>query len=146
MSLRSIAVLVAALSLVAPLAACGDSDSDTAAPSAAPAARQSVQLVDVAAAQQLISDPAVVIIDVRTPEEFAEGYIDGAQLIDFKAADFRDIISKLDRDVAYFVYCRSGNRSGQATAIMNELGFTNVYDLDGGIVAWAQAGAPVVTS
>lgn len=103
-----------------------------------------VQRVDVANGLVLAADTAVVVIDVRTPAEFAEGHLDRAELIDLSAAEFRDRIAQLDRSATYLVYCRSGNRSGQATAIMGELGFHTVYDLDGGIVAWQAAGAPLV--
>ncbi|MDP9463249.1 MAG: rhodanese-like domain-containing protein, partial [Actinomycetota bacterium] len=103
-----------------------------------------VQLVDVVTGLALVADPSVVVVDVRTPAEFAEGHLDRATLVDVDAADFRDRIGQLDRAATYLVYCHSGNRSGQATAIMAELGFTKVYDLDGGIGAWQDAGAPIV--
>jgi rhodanese-related sulfurtransferase len=80
---------------------------------------------------------------VRTPDEFAAGYIDGATLIDFYEPDFADAIAALDRDGEYLLYCRSGSRSGQASALMAELGFDQVYDLDGGMVAYEAAGLVV---
>lgn len=80
------------------------------------------------------------VIDVRTPEEYAEGHIAEAILIDFYAEDFRDEIARLDREKAYFVYCRSGNRSGQAVEIMRELGFVEVYNLSAGIREWVEQG------
>ena len=58
------------------------------------------------------------LLDVRTPEEFAAGHLAGAENIDFYAADFADQIDALDQGEQYVVYCRSGNRSGQATALM----------------------------
>lgn len=103
-----------------------------------------VQLVDVAKAMVLAVDPSVVVIDVRTPGEFAQGHIDRAQVVDFDAPGFRDRIAQFDHSATYLVYCHSGNRSGQATAIMAELGFTKVYDLAGGIPAWQGAGGPIV--
>ncbi len=147
-----------ALALVGALgvAACGDDAStpeSAAAGSPSPAAtadtadtaeRGAVTLVGVARGLELVADPTIRVVDVRTPEEFSEGRIERAELIDFNAAGFRERIGELDRDDTYFIYCRSGNRSGQATAIMAELGFTKVYDLDGGITAWLDAGAPVV--
>lgn len=66
--------------------------------------------------------PAIVI-DVRTPEEYAAGHLDGALNIDIQAADFDMRIGELDRDASYAVYCRSGNRSGMAVERMSELGF-----------------------
>ena len=84
------------------------------------------------------------MLDVRTPEEFAEGHLDGAVLVDFYDADFADQLAELDPDVPYLVYCRSGNRSGQTLDVMEQLGFTSAVDVDGGIVAWQDAGLPVV--
>ena len=67
-----------------------------------------------------------VVIDVRTPEEYGAGHLDDAANIDFYAADFKDQIGQLDRVDKYVVYCRSGNRSGQAKEIMEQMGFTDV--------------------
>lgn len=95
------------------------------------------------AAQILETDSDVVVLDIRTPEEFASGRIEGSVNIDFYAADFRDQIAALDRDTAYVVYCRSGNRSDSAMDVFEDLGFSTVYGLDGGIVEWANAGLPI---
>ena len=92
-----------------------------------------------------ITEPGVVTLDVRTPAEFAEGYIEGARLIDFQSGNFETDISKLDKGTTYAVYCRSGNRSGQAVKVMAELGFTDLYDMDGGVIDWAAAGKPLYT-
>jgi len=86
----------------------------------------------------------LVVLDVRTPEEFADGHIEGAIMIDFYGDDFADRLAELDPDVPYLLYCRSGNRSGQTTAIMETLGFTDVADVDGGILSWTEAGNPTV--
>jgi phage shock protein E len=67
-----------------------------------------------------------VIIDVRTPQEFAEGHLVGAINIDVQAPDFRDLVMALDTDGEYFIYCRSGNRSGQAITQMFQMGFTDM--------------------
>ena len=84
------------------------------------------------------------IIDVRTPEEFNDGHIENAILIDFYSEDFKDEIAQLDREKTYFVYCRSGNRSGQAIDILSELGFQEVYHLSAGIREWVEKGFPIV--
>src|SRR3990170_8831789 len=94
-------------------------------------------------AQALIATDDVEVLDVRTPEEYAEGHIDGATLIDFYEPDFANRIAELDRSAAYVVYCRSGNRSGQAVSLMKEQGFTAVNDLDGGVTAWSAADLPL---
>jgi phage shock protein E len=74
---------------------------------------------------------AGTIIDVRTPEEFAEGHLQDAVNIDVSDPGFEDAISDLDPNGQYTVYCRSGNRSAQAVAIMQQNGFTNVTDAGG---------------
>ena len=89
-------------------------------------------------------NPDFVIIDVRTPEEFATGYLENAVNIDYYSAAFSDEIKTLDKNRTYLIYCRSGARSGQALALMAVLHFTEVYDISGGITAWQAAGLPVV--
>jgi rhodanese-related sulfurtransferase len=85
-----------------------------------------------------------VILDVRTPSEFAAGHLAGAIMIDFNAGNFRAEVDKLDKNKRYLVYCRTDNRSGQAVALMKDLGFKEVYDMTGGITAWTAAGYPTV--
>ena len=80
---------------------------------------------------------ASVILDVRTAEEFESGYIKGALNLDIRGgADFLVSIEKLDKSKSYFVYCRSGARSGQACQLMSQMGFSAVYNLEGGVLAW----------
>ena len=93
--------------------------------------------------QQEEDDPDFAILDVRTPEEVADGYIEGAVNIDFYADDFRDQLDRLDRDKTYLIYCRSGGRSGSARDTMQELGFAEVYNVLGGMNDWRAAGLPV---
>lgn len=76
-----------------------------------------------------------VLLDVRTPVEFATGHIDNATNIDFESKSFMLEVKKLDQNKIYFVYCRSGNRSGQAISIMKSNGIKNIYELRGGIIA-----------
>lgn len=90
------------------------------------------------------NDSYFTILDVRTQEEFREGHIEGALNLDFYSASFKDDLDKLDKENTYFVYCRSGNRSGQAMKIMESLGFRKVYNLSVGITDWIAAGLPVV--
>ena len=86
--------------------------------------------------EKLKAEPAAVLLDVRTPGEFSEGYISNATNIDFNSESFKDKIATLDKSKTYFVYCRSGNRSGQACKMMGDAGFTNVYNLSGGMMSW----------
>jgi len=86
-----------------------------------------------------------LILDVRTPEEIAEGHLEGALFVDFMADDFRDKVVELDKAADYVVHCRSGNRSGQAVVIMAELGFTGELINGGGLEdASASTGISVV--
>jgi rhodanese-related sulfurtransferase len=87
--------------------------------------------------EQLQQDGNAMVLDVRTPEELEEGFIPNATNIDFYLGqEFLAEIGKLDKGKNYYVYCRSGNRSGQACAIMNSLGFKNTYNLAGGFMNW----------
>ena len=88
-------------------------------------------------------EPDFVILDVRTPEEFAEGHIENAVNIDFYADAFPDELDGLDRNRTYLIYCRSGGRSGSTTKMMKELGFKDVYNMEGGINSW-RADYPLV--
>lgn len=87
----------------------------------------------------------LVVLDVRTPEEFSAQRLPDAVMIDFYQPDFADRIEDLDRDATYLLYCRSGSRSGQTRELMEELGFTDVRDVDGGIISWLDSGHPFIT-
>ncbi|MDG1570715.1 rhodanese-like domain-containing protein [Robiginitalea sp. M366] len=83
------------------------------------------------------ADPEAVILDVRTDQEVEEGIIPGAIHLDFyQGAGFLEEIDKLDKAKSYYVYCRSGNRSGQACALMQSRGFGRTYNLMGGMMEW----------
>ena len=84
------------------------------------------------------------IIDVRTPEETSQGMIAGAREIDINDPAFQKKIAALDKNKPVLVYCRSGGRSGRAMAMMSQMGFKEVYNLSGGILAWQSAKKPVV--
>ncbi|NNF64019.1 MAG: rhodanese-like domain-containing protein [Acidimicrobiia bacterium] len=91
---------------------------------------------------ELLAAPptGLVVLDVRTPEEVAAGHLPDQRNIDFYDADFAAQLDGLNKDVPYLVYCRSGNRSGTAVQQMRELGFSTIYELEGGVLAWEQAG------
>jgi rhodanese-related sulfurtransferase len=93
-----------------------------------------------------VAEAGVITLDVRTPIEFAEGHIEGARLIDFQSGNFENEIAALDKNATYAVYCRSGNRSGQAVKVMQDAGFTNVFNMNGGVIDWANAGLPLVNN
>lgn len=93
-----------------------------------------------------ISEAGVITLDVRTQPEFDAGHIEGSTNIDFESGSFETQIESLDKNAVYALYCRSGNRSGQAVKIMSDAGFKNLYNLDAGVVDWANAGLPLVTN
>jgi rhodanese-related sulfurtransferase len=93
-----------------------------------------------------ITEAGVITLDVRTTGEFMTGHVEGAENIDFESGSFESAIESLDKNATYAVYCRSGNRSGQAVKVMQEAGFTNVYNMNGGVIDWANAGLPLVSN
>ncbi|TLP81041.1 rhodanese-like domain-containing protein [Maribacter sp. ACAM166] len=87
--------------------------------------------------EQLEKDSNAVILDVRTNEEIEDGIIPNSINLDiYKGQEFINELEKLDKSKNYYVYCRSGNRSGQACAIMKSVGFENSYNLQGGFMNW----------
>jgi rhodanese-related sulfurtransferase len=91
-------------------------------------------------AAQLKATPGAQLLDVRTPEEFAAGHLDNAVNVDWLGADFQSKAAKFDKSKPVFVYCKIGGRSAQAAARLSEMGFSKVYDMQGGIVKWEAAG------
>ena len=109
------------------------------------------QIIEVVTPQEAFNmiesnrnNPDFVIIDIRTPEEFAEGYIEGAINIDYYSATFEDELDSIDKNKMYLIYCQWGNRSGATLATMERLKFMEVYDIKSGIEAWLAEGLPVV--
>ena len=94
--------------------------------------------------QTLNRTPNPQLIDVRTPQEYSEGYLPGAILMDIKAASFDSLIRTLDKTRPVFVYCRSGRRSLEAANILEKNKFEVVYNLDGGINAWKNKGKNII--
>jgi rhodanese-related sulfurtransferase len=105
-----------------------------------------VRTIDPTVGAALAENPPadLVILDVRTPEEFSEVHLEGATLLNIYDADFADQLATLDPEAPYLIYCRSGNRSGQAAAMMEDLGFRDVSNVDGGILAWMDQGLPTI--
>ena len=88
--------------------------------------------------EELLSkDENAVILDVRTSDEIADGYIANMKHYDFfEGQEFLEALESMDKSKNYYVYCRSGNRSGQACDIMSQMGFENNYNLEGGFMNW----------
>jgi rhodanese-related sulfurtransferase len=127
------------------VAACGSTDQSSSSSStgASTTAVATVGSEEFAAAA---AKPDTMLIDVRTPAEFAAGHLDGAVNIDVQGSSFADAVAELDPSKSYAVYCHSGNRSAVATSYMAAHGFKNLVELAGGITAWQADGKPVTTS
>jgi rhodanese-related sulfurtransferase len=128
---KAAALAVAAIASVGLLAGCSTSNEAT-------------KKVDPVEFSEVIAEPGVIILDVRTPEEFNAGHIENAININVADSNFSSEVSKLDKNATVAVYCRSANRSAVATKEMAELGFSDMYDMQGGIIDWEAAGGPVV--
>ncbi|WP_168194543.1 rhodanese-like domain-containing protein [Antarcticibacterium arcticum] len=99
--------------------------------------KREVTVIKVDEAKTILAeDPNVIILDVRTPEEFQEGHIEGAVLINFFDDNFEQQVAMLDKDKPVVIYCRSGNRSNKAGKILTDLGFSEIYDMEDGYVGW----------
>jgi len=103
------------------------------------------QSLDAAQFADLAAGEGVVVLDVRTPEEFAAGHLEGAVNLDVSDAGFAGQVAELDPDATYALYCRSGNRSQAAMGLIQGAGIDSLADLAGGIQAWTQSGGAVVT-
>ncbi len=90
-------------------------------------------------AKELIDKGEVVVLDVRTNREFQSGHIEGAEHMDFYGEDFTSKLEDLPKDKRYLVYCASGNRSGQAVAMMKKMNFEEAHNMLGGIGAWSRS-------
>jgi rhodanese-related sulfurtransferase len=86
---------------------------------------------------ELAKDTNVLILDVRTPDEVAQGYIPGTTLfLDINTDDFETKLDQLDQSKKYIVYCKSGGRSSRAVETMSSKGFKHIFELEGGISSW----------
>lgn len=83
------------------------------------------------------------VIDVRTPKEFQQGHLKNAQNIHLYDQDFGQRIDKLDKKQTVYVYCKAGGRSAEAVEIMQNHGFVNIIELDGGTDSWSEANLPL---
>ncbi len=136
--MRRIYLIVSLVSLIALLAGCGGAATPTA-----PAIDVSKlpSTVDVATVKALQGRSDVVVFDVREPSEYAAGHIPNVTLIPMGQVPNR--LAEIPKDKTVIVTCRSGNRSGQVADFLRQQGWTNVHNMQGGILAWEQAGYPV---
>ena len=92
--------------------------------------------LDNKAFAEKLKDTSVVILDVRTPDEYNAGHIPNATLVNFYDADFKTKVQALDKDKTYLVYCAAGGRSSKASTLMTDNGIKAVYNLQGGFNKW----------
>lgn len=107
-----------------------------------PAAAANYHLEAVSFAEKMNELPTAAVVDVRTPDEFANGHLRNARNIDWNSTEFDHSISQLDKDKPVLVYCLSGGRSASAAAKMRSVGFKEVYEMNGGIMKWRAANLP----
>ena len=141
--------IVLSIAVGALLGACGEPrmPEEANAPATASTPAAEARLVTPEEARTLVAwPPGVLVVDVRTAEEYDAGHLPGARRVQLD-----EIGAALDAgefpaspDAPLLVYCRAGSRSAQAAALLSERGFQRVYDLEGGITAWGEAGQPVL--
>jgi phage shock protein E len=128
------------LMLVLALVGCGV-QANTSAPAADGGASKSLYLpvhVDAATVNNVRNRDDIVLIDVREDREYAEGHIPGAVLIPFDQIPNR--LNEIPQDKTVIAVCRSGNRSSQVISFLSQQGFNNIHNMQGGMLAWDQAG------
>ena len=97
-----------------------------------------IQVINSSDYNAKVKDAEAQLIDVRTPKEYMAGHLINSKNIDIKSADFMSKIETLDKSQPVYVYCRSGKRSANASTKLKKAGFTKIYDLDGGYLAWTK--------
>jgi rhodanese-related sulfurtransferase len=102
-----------------------------------------VKNVDAERFNELVQSGDGITLDVRTPEEVSEGYIPSAIALNFQSEDFEEKISQLPKEKEIYVYCKVGGRSSKAAELLNNKGFTKVYQLENGIDGWKEKGFPI---
>lgn len=103
----------------------------------------SIRVLPIPKFEKMAAKKKSKIIDVRTPEEVAEGHLSGSTTINFLNPDFTSQVASLNRKGTYLLYCRSGSRTRKAADVMRKMGFKHVYMLEGGISAWKEAGKAI---
>jgi rhodanese-related sulfurtransferase len=131
-------LIVVGIALTLLLAACG---GGTTAPAEEVDLSSLGASIDVATVRELQGRPDVFLIDVREPDEFAAGHIPGITLIPM--GEVAERLAEIPKDETVIVTCRTGNRSAQIADFLRDQGYSDVHNMEGGIVAWEEAGFPV---
>jgi len=142
-------LIMSAAVVLAAFTSCQSGNTDQAATNATSTPQDATQSKQISADLNVdefekgIQGEDVIILDVRTPDEYAQGHIANAKLMNIYDGDFNEQLKTLDANKPVYVYCRSGGRSGNAKNIMKQMGFSEVYNLRGGMMAWSGAGKAV---
>ncbi len=148
MSAKRMTVIAGAFALAIGLAgfsiATGQPLADKSAAEARVAEPAAVRDVSVAEANAMVKRTSgVVVLDVRTPAEFAQGHIDGALNLDFRSPDFAQRLARLNPAGSYLLHCKTGTRSAQALAVMTQQGFGDIAHMRAGFDGWKASGMAV---
>ncbi len=126
-------LLILALGLFTILQSCQDNKTSE------------IQMVSpVQVYEAVYGESALQLVDVRTTEEYAVSHLKNAQNICVTSTDFKEKVASLDKEKPVYVYCKKGGRSAKAAVILKEMGFTKVYDLQGGVTSWKDEGLEMV--
>lgn len=99
--------------------------------------KELIEVLDATSFKKVIVGKDVLLYDVRTSKEYKQGTINNAKNVDFfDRKTFLRVFDKMDKDVPVYLFCRSGNRSNKAAQLLTKQGFTKIYDLEGGYIAW----------
>ena len=141
--MKTSTLIIAAFALMFSVAAQAEEPKPKTASAEGSAAAKAFKNIGVDEFEKLASDKKNVVLDVRTPKEFAAGHIKEAVNIDFNAPDFEKKIAALAKDKTYLVHCAGGVRSSKACQKMSEINFKRLFNLEPGFKAWEKAGKAV---
>jgi rhodanese-related sulfurtransferase len=127
-------ILASVIALFGICASCNNSDS-----------KAQVEMVSAVQVYEAVyGEDSLQLVDVRTADEFKVSHLKNAQNICVTSNDFREKVAGLDKEKPVYVYCKKGGRSAKAATILKEMGFTKVYDLQGGLTSWQQEGLETI--
>lgn len=132
------------LALLLAVQSCSPKTEDKSSTSKAAVPQSKIENLDAATFKAKVESGNGIILDVRTPGEVAQGYIANATIIDIYDQNFIAELNKLPKDKEVYVYCASGVRSVQAAEILQQNGFTHIYNLSEGLMDWQRSGYPLV--
>lgn len=141
---RPIAAAALTVAAITGASACSASPPASSPPASSPTSAAAGRHMSASDFSTALKEPGTIVLDVRTPAEFASGHLPQARNLDIEGSSFATGIAALDKSKTYAVYCRSGNRSDTAMTQMAAAGFTRLYDLTDGIGAWQSMGGPIV--